>query len=329
MLVRVEMQVALGFLVFCPKNSVRRSELGHDQSTSAKVADEAPKDRIRNARHRSENRRRSNLDVADHDMVRHGSARTNDDARAYIPRIVPVLPHLAILPPSANYAAVAQFASHNYMDEIPRTFLPEPSPADAGKWIGRVVIAVILAEGIWGFIASITNNLILPSLARIMGADAQSPLYLGKGDFNVPALFTSVLELCFVAIAAVILNSWVRRKPQPIRSKSVRVSPIPAQPAAPADSPLSIAPIQAAVSVPPPPKAPVPPPAAVAPVIASPAAPASTPGQFWSPPEPSPQPKAAAVPPPPKTPAKPAKPKQPKEVYYNIVGEPINPTEDE
>jgi hypothetical protein len=215
------------------------------------------------------------------------------------------------------------------MDEIPRTYSPEPSAADAGKWIGGVVIAVILAEGIWGFIASVTNNLILPLLARIMGADAQSPLYLGKGDFNVPALFTSVLELCFAAIAAVILNSWVRRKPQPIRSKSVRVSPIPAQPAAPAISPLSIAPIQPAVSVPPAAKAAVPPPATVAPVIASPAAPASTPGQFWSPPEASPQPKAAAPPPPPKAPAKPAKPKQPKEVYYNIVGEPINPTEEE
>ena len=49
-----------------------------------------------------------------------------------------------------------------------------------------MVIAVILAEGIWGFIVAVTNNLVLPLLARIMGGDAQSPLYLGKGDFNVP-----------------------------------------------------------------------------------------------------------------------------------------------
>jgi hypothetical protein len=204
---------------------------------------------------------------------------------------------------------------------------PEPSPADAGKWIVRVMIAVILGEGIWGLIVSLTNNLILPSLARVMGADTQSPLYLGKSDFNVPALFTAVLELCFAAIVAVILNSWVRRKPRPIRSKSVRVSPIPAQPAASA-SPLSIAPVQAAVSVPPA-KAPVARPAAAAPVVTSSAVTSHSPGQFWSPPEPSPQPKAAVPPPPPKAPARPAKPKQPKEVYYNIVGEPINPTEDE
>jgi len=213
------------------------------------------------------------------------------------------------------------------MDEIPRTSLPEPSAADTGKWIGRVVIAVILAEGIWGFIASVTNNLVLPLLARTMGGDVESPLYLGKGDFNVPALFTSILELCFAGIAAVILNAWVRGKPKPTRNKPVRVSPIPAQPAALAPSPAAMVPVQAAASVPPPAEAPVPAPAS-SPTASLPATPSASPGQFWSPPEPSSQPKAAAAPPP-KTPAKPAKPKPPKEVYYNIVGEPINPTEDD
>jgi len=202
------------------------------------------------------------------------------------------------------------------MDETPRAFSSEASPADAGKWIGRVVIAVILAEGIWGFIASVTNSLILPLLARTMGGDAQSPLYLGKGDINVPALFTSVLELCFAGIAAVILNSFLQRKPRVTRGKPARVSLIPAQPSTPPPSPSVVVPVQAAVSVPPRVAAPVP-------------APTATPGQFWSPPEPSPQPKAATPPSPPTAPVKSAKPKPPKEVYYNIVGEPINPTEDE
>ena len=167
--------------------------------------------------------------------------------------------------------------------------------------------------------------------------DVQSPLYLGKGDFNVPALFTAVLELCFAGIAAVILNSWLQRKPKVTRTRAVRVSPIPMQ---------SIAPTQ--------PMAPTPPtggcarsgvgfgalvgahgrdragprsvtPAAATAQTTSPAGP--SPGKFWSPPEPPPQPKAAAPPPAPK--AKPSKPKPPKEIYYNIVGEPINPTEDD
>jgi hypothetical protein len=206
------------------------------------------------------------------------------------------------------------------MDEIPRTSSPEWSAADTGRWIGRVVIAVILAEAIWGFIASLTNNLVLPLLARTMGGDVQSPLYLGKGDINVPALFASVLELCFAGIVAVVLNSVVQRKPKVIRVKTVRVSPIPAPAAAP--PPRVIPPVQEVAPEPPPsppvvsysaPEPPAPPP----------------PEQFWSPPEPAPQPKAAAPPPPPKPPAKLPKPKAPKEVYYNIVGEPINPTEDD
>ena len=220
---------------------------------------------------------------------------------------------------------MAQSASHNFMDETPRTPSLELSPADAGKWIGRVVIAVLLAEAIWGFIVSITNGLVLPLLARTMGGDAQSPLYLGKGDFNVPALFASVLELCFVGIAAAILNSVLQRKPGVTRTKVVRVSPVPVQTSAPRPAPPAVASTQASTATPP---------LAVAPVVAAPPAPtpvaippSAPPGQFWSPPEPSP-PKAAA-PPPPKAPAKPAKPKPPKEVYYNIVGEPINPTEDE
>jgi hypothetical protein len=193
------------------------------------------------------------------------------------------------------------------MNETARTS-PESSPSDPSQWIGRVLIAVLLGEGIWGLIVSLTNNLLLPLLARTMGADVQSPLYLGKGDFNVPALFMSVLELCFAGIVAVILNSWVQRRPKSRRGKSVRLIPIPSDPSVTVPSIPAVVPVQAAASVASPP----------------PAAPAPSSGQFWAPPEPSP-PKAATPPPP----AKPAKPKPPKEIIYNSVGEPINPTEEE
>jgi hypothetical protein len=221
------------------------------------------------------------------------------------------------------------------MDEVTRTSSPEWSAADTGKWIVRVVIAVILAEGIWGFIASLTNNLILPLLARTMGGDVQPPLYLGKGDVNVPALFASVLELCFAGIAAVILNSFLQKKPKVIRSKPARVSPVsalsiaPTQPIAPPPLQPAVMPVEAAASAPaliprvatysaPEPPAPLP----------TPPAPSPSPSQFLSPPPPPP-PKAPAPAATPKAPAKPQKPKPPKEIYYNIVGEPINPTEDD
>jgi hypothetical protein len=205
------------------------------------------------------------------------------------------------------------------MDEIPRTHSSEAPPADPGRWIGRVIIAVILAEGIWGFIVSVTNNLVLPLLARTMGGDVQSPLYLGKGDFNVPALFTSVVELCFAGIAAVVLNSWVQRSPGVTRSRTARVRPIPMQPPAPPPSPPAPAPIPAAVSAASSVTAPPPTPAPRSPVT-------QPPGEFWSRPEASSQPQAASPPPPA---AKPAKPKPPKQVYYNIAGEPVTPEDDE
>jgi len=150
-----------------------------------------------------------------------------------------------------------------------------------------------LGEGIWGLLVSITNNLALPALTRIMGADPQSPLYLGKSDFNFAALFTAVLQLCFGGIVAVLLYSWAR-EPRRIRTKVVQRATVLEQPRAsvvpaPVDSP----PIPVAEKA-------VPPSESVKPMQAPP-----------PPTSPPPQP------------SKPAKPKKPKEVYYNIVGEPI------
>jgi hypothetical protein len=198
------------------------------------------------------------------------------------------------------------------MDEN-RTSAPE-STLNPGKWIGQLVAAVILAEGIWGFLVSLTSNLLVPLLARVMEIDPQSPLYLGKGEVHVPALFNSFLALCLSGIVFVLLHEWSRRKPAPVRMKVARVTKKVSQPAA---GPLSImappepvaAPTQTAVTAPP------------APQISQ--APVSTPPVPVAPQQSKP------TPPPVVAPSKRAKPKPPKEVHYNIVGEPINPTEDD
>jgi hypothetical protein len=167
------------------------------------------------------------------------------------------------------------------------------SPIDPGKWVGRVVVAVILGEGIWGLLVSLTNNLAVPALTRIMGADPQSPLYLGKGDFNFAALFTSVLQLCFAGIVAVILYSWAR---EPRRIRARVVAPVAGQARA------SVLPVRTDLPAIPVAQTPVQPSEPVKPVQAAP-----------PPAQPTPQP---------------AKPKKPKEVYYNIVGEPIEPDDE-
>jgi hypothetical protein len=168
---------------------------------------------------------------------------------------------------------------------------PESSPADSRIWISRIVIAVVLGEAAWGFLVSITNNLALPAMARVMGGDSQSPLYLGKGEFNVQGLFISVLELCFAGIVAVVLNSW-SQKARRVRPQAVRRKPIAEPPA---------------------------------PVVPSPAVSLTTPADTTN------QAKAPLTtvpstlqPAPSAQIAKSAQPKPPKVVHYNIVGEPVD-----
>lgn len=215
------------------------------------------------------------------------------------------------------------------MDEN-KTSAPEPV-LSSGKWIGQLVAAVILAEGIWGLLASVTNNLLVPLLARVMEGDPQSPLYLGKGELNVPAVFRSVLALCLAGIVFVLLHEWSRRKPARARVRTAQVTkkvstagPLSITAPPISATPVSATPAAVATSAP----------TAVARPTAQPAPTQPKPTPQISPPPVSALPASAPVqakptPPPVVAPAKPAKPKPPKEVYYNIVGEPINPTEDD
>ena len=143
--------------------------------------------------------------------------------------------------------------------------------------------------------------------------ELQRSLYLGKGDVNIPALFNSVLALCLAGIVFVLLYEWSQRKPAPVRVKMMRVNKKISQPAA---GSLSI-------MAPPEPVA-----APSQTVVTPPPAPQISQAPVSAPPVPAPQ-QSKPTPPPVVAPAKPAKPKPPKEVQYNIVGEPINPTEDE
>ena len=211
------------------------------------------------------------------------------------------------------------------MDEVLKTSPPEPPAAESRRWIGRFLIAVVLGEAIWGFLVSITTNLAQPAMARVLGADPQSPLYLGRGDINVPALFTSVLELCFAGIVAVVLNAWTQKSAR-TRTLVVRQGPVavprPASPSNPAPVP-SPAPVSISAQATPPGSVASTPLAATADSPA-PSAVAAIP---TTPPEPTVQP---APPPDKRSPQSvaPTTPKKPKKVYYNIVGEAIESDDD-
>jgi large-conductance mechanosensitive channel len=236
-------------------------------------------------------------------------------------------------------------------------------PSDR-RWIVRIIIAVILGEAVWTLIVSVMNNVIVPWLGDVMGPSAGLPTSFVQRPYNYPELFVSIFEVCLAGLVAAILNYFVQR-PQVQRVKSVKSS-APAGPVQMFPVPMK-APEPSAASVPEPFPLPAvqhpvfreAPPlsqsgiardaAAVAlgpkveaepivPPVAIPIAPAQpTPVEkpaFEMVPAPvaPPAPPAAAAPQAKPAAAAPkavaAKPKKPKEVYYNIVGEPM-PSDDD
>jgi len=205
-------------------------------------------------------------------------------------------------------------------------------PLSAGRWMGRVIVAVLVAEGVWGLIVSLTRDLIMPYLGQQLGGVSQPAQ--NTGNINVPGIFTAVIALCLAGLVAVILNFWVNR---PERATRVKTDAPRASAAGSASASLSIAPPARpapAVSTAPPPTSATP---AQAPTVQrvsvpAPVTPSKPPAAPAAAAKPAPAPASAAVPAKP-TPAapppKPVKPKPPKEIQYNIVGEPISPMDED
>jgi large-conductance mechanosensitive channel len=222
------------------------------------------------------------------------------------------------------------------MDQTVKTFTSEG--ADARKWIGRIIMAVILGEAIWSLIVSVMNNLVVPWLGDVMGQSSGLPSSFTQRPYDYPDLFVSVLEFCIAGIMAVILNYFFQRQ------RAGRVKPMKnSVPTAPVE-PARVAPQVAAAAATAQATSPIAPPAPVAkpdpvtppaPVTVAPAAPA--PFVALRPvarpvavaPLAPPLANSVAAKPLPSAPkAEPSKLKKPKEVYYNIVGEPVPSDED-
>ena len=209
---------------------------------------------------------------------------------------------------------------------------------DTRKWIGRIIMAVILGEAIWSLIVSVMNNLVVPWLGDVMGQSSGLPISFTQRPYNYPDLFVSILEVCIAGTVAVILNYFFQRQSAG-RVRPVK-SPVPIAPVEPARVvPQAVTTVANSQGMPPvAPRAP-----RTKPDLAAPAAPVSVvpagPGPIVSPTPPA-RPLAVAPPAPPiansvaakplpaAPKAEPPKLKKPKEVYYNIVGEPMPSDED-
>jgi hypothetical protein len=180
------------------------------------------------------------------------------------------------------------------MNETPKE-APRPSALDSSRWIYRIVIAVVLGEAIWSFLVSVTDDLILPAITRVAGGV--------QFDFKIPKFFVSIIELCLAIIVASVL-SWFRRTLRTNYKPAKRTPEIPPHPA-PSTSPSATPTIVA--------------PAPTSTAKAAAAASAATAAIALNVP--------TSAPPSSTPPAKPAKPKREKQVYYNIVGEPMDTDE--
>jgi len=104
------------------------------------------------------------------------------------------------------------------MDQAVKTFTSADS--DARKWIGRIIIAVILGEAIWGLIVSVMNNLVVPWLGDVVGQSSGLPASFTQRPYDYPDLFISIVEFSVAGLMALILNYFFQRQ------RAGRVKPV-------------------------------------------------------------------------------------------------------
>lgn len=230
------------------------------------------------------------------------------------------------------------------MDQTMKPFSSEGT--DTRRWIVRLIMAVVLGEAIWGLIVSLMNNVVVPWLGDVIGQSSGLPTSFTLRPYNYPDLFVSILEFGIAALVAAVLNYFFQGRttkaistvkssapaaaletarvfPQPTTTAALTQTPSPYIPAAPV---IKAEPV--AVQAPAPVSATPPPAPAAEPAVLAPPAPPVTEPTVARPLPTAPVAKPAATKPSltPKT--EPPKPKKPKEVYYNIVGEPM-PSDDD
>jgi large-conductance mechanosensitive channel len=225
-----------------------------------------------------------------------------------------------------------------------------PHRSDTGNWVGRIIVAVILGEAIWNLIVSVMNNLIVPWLGDVMGQSSGLPTSFTQRPYNYPDLFVAVVEFCIAGLVAAVLNYFLqRRRAGQVTVKrlgsnaTVRIAPVspPVAQAPLTEFPIAQVPITQVPSTqtsppiaPPPASKPIlnVPPSPSTPVAATIAKPVtvlssvpSAPNSLATPTQPASKPQVAIAPAPK---VEPAKPKKPRQVYYNIVGEPVSSDDD-
>jgi hypothetical protein len=102
------------------------------------------------------------------------------------------------------------------MDDRPRAFPPDAT--ETRRWIGRLLVAVLVGEGIWNVIVSLMNNVVVPWLGDVMGQSSGLPTSFTQRPYDYPDLFVAIIELCLAGLVAIAINSFFQ-KPRRGRTK--------------------------------------------------------------------------------------------------------------
>ncbi|HXY52548.1 MAG TPA: hypothetical protein VEI01_24095 [Terriglobales bacterium] len=213
------------------------------------------------------------------------------------------------------------------MEETPKLRPLDAGTFDPKRWLGAVVGGVVLGEALWSMLQLLIRDWATPAVMNLLG---QGPTQNREAFLPQPLLLAFV-EVCLAGILLVLIFAWTNRGRRVVRVSVARAStkerapaaptPVAAPPIVPATGPLATSVREQT------------PPAMPQPVPRTEAT-ETQPSAFSPAPESVATPTRTIIPPLPAAPvaavpaesaqAKPkSKPKKPKPVYYNIVGEPV------
>ncbi len=111
------------------------------------------------------------------------------------------------------------------MDDRPKIFPPDPN--ETRRWMGRLLVAVIVGEGIWNFIVALMNYVVVPWLGDVLGQSSGLPTSFTQRPYDYPDLFVAVIELCLAGLVAVGINAFFQGPQQvKIRLPNRSVAPV-------------------------------------------------------------------------------------------------------
>jgi large-conductance mechanosensitive channel len=102
-----------------------------------------------------------------------------------------------------------------YRDDTPKALWGELQSSIVRTSIGRIALAVVLAQAVLNFIRTFVWNLLMPIVANLLHHQSESVLF--ERYRNEPIrwdyLFNSLLQLVLAVIFVLFVNRWIRPRP--------------------------------------------------------------------------------------------------------------------